>query len=459
MRKKRLNIIIYAIAFAIFFIGITYPIKLIDIKPNETEQTVSLEDRLYITQHLCPATYSEISQTMKRYCAVTGFQGVVMVVYYGDIIYNEANGYDCPGCSKKLLNTNMSFQLASVSKQFTAAAIMKLKSEDMLDYTDRVSKYITDFPYEEVTIQQLLNHTGGLSNYMYLLEKVWNNDSILPDNQTLMRIIAEEKMSPYFTPGKRYDYSNTGYAVLASVVESITHESFPEYMEENFFAPLDMKNTFIGTSGNQNIKPLDGFARRRNRLYKIEPSVHDGIVGDKGVYTTSWDMYKWDKALYEYSALPQEVLDEAFTPTHTSKNRTIPYGYGFRIKKIDNNTAIYHNGIWEGFRTSYHRFPEYKNTILVLNNNEFNVGNIPKKIAPLINTKQVENIETRFVINAVLDDNFKVANYAYCLAKHENKLNDTLYNYVQQYLWGKKYYTVFNILNKLEQEQQSTFIN
>lgn len=411
----------------------------------ELTATLALEDRLRINALLCPNTINTLNSELTGYCHKVGFHGVVMVVERGDIIYNEAFGNTNFGKERIALQTDMPFQLASVSKQFTAAAIMKLKSDNLLNYDDVVTKYIVDFPYPDVTIRQLLNHTSGMGNYMYLLENVWHNDTIYPQNDTLMRLMAQYRIDPYFSPGMRFSYSNTGYVILASVVEAVSKQSFSDYMQTNFFKPLQMNETFLPSAKPDTIgNAVKGYIRSRRRYYTSLPSVHDAIVGDKGIYSTSWDMYKWDKSLYDYSILSPDVLDEAFTPsTVGNKKRTIPYGFGYRMKQLDGYDVIYHNGLWEGFRINYYRFPELKNTILVMNNNEFNIGSVTSKVRKIINNNNPENIECRFTIDCFLDGHPDIAGYAFAMAAHDNPEATDYIAIVRQKLWDMGYYSLY----------------
>ncbi|MDR2084297.1 MAG: beta-lactamase family protein [Bacteroidales bacterium] len=441
---KNHRILVFIFSIFVFIILIFYPNQSIVVEAPEYQNKILTEDLLNINLILNSETSQIIDETLNRYCKITGFNGVVMIVNNGDLVFNKAYGYANTGKDKIPMATDMPFQLASVSKQFTAAAIMKLKQDNLLDYDDNVYSYIPDFPYKEVTIKQLLNHTAGMFNYMYLLENNWNNENKFANNDTLMRMISKSGLPLYFTPGKRFDYSNTGYAVLASIVEHISNKSFQDFMDENFFTPLGMKNTYVSTGTNITDNSVNGFVRYRSRLYPYEYTIHDGIAGDKGIYSTSWDMYKWDKSLYNYKVLSKEILEEAFNPTVINKRKVVPYGYGFRLKEENGQKVVYHNGMWEGFRINYYRYPEMKNTILVMNNCGFNVSSLTSKIKSIVNNIESEEIGTKFVINSILNGNLEVAKYAYYLAKYEDNFSQEKFDSITEYLWEKKYYQYYN---------------
>ena len=329
-----------------------------------------------------------LDSLMKVYTKRFRFHGNVLVSYNRMLSYSKAFGTgdfenNIP------LQIDSRFQLASVSKQFTAAAIMLLKERGKLSYDDTVSTIISEFPYERVTIKQLLHHTAGMPNYMWLLEHKWDQGE-KAYNDDIVRLMDKHNTHLYFTPGYRYDYSNTGYAVLALIAEKVTGVRFGQFMKENFFEPLDMHNTFVYSNALNRDYPdrLQGYYRRWRRYNSIEETVHDGIVGDKNVYSTINDLYKWDQALYDGKIISEQTLSEAFTPLKVRGKWEYPYGYGFRIKTVNNKKVVYHTGLWEGFRTSFMRYVEDKNTIIILNHTNINVNSIlVKKIENLLNNE------------------------------------------------------------------------
>jgi len=295
------------------------------------------------------------------------FNGNVLVSYKGECIYNKPFGYSDIIEKEKLTNESV-YQLASVSKQFTAMAIMILKERNQLNYEDSVTKFIPNFPYKAITIRMLLNHTSGLPNYMWLVDNYWKNKKN-PYNDDIIDLLVTHKLGLYFTPGRKFTYSNTGYIVLASIVEKISGMAFSTFMDEEIFEPLDMKNTFVYSCLEKNSKgKLNGFAYRGKKYRLLPETVNDGSVGDKGVYSTTEDLYKWDQALYSNDLVSHESLNEAFTGFKIRNKYDVPYGFGFRISNNDNKKVVYHHGRWNGFRTSIYRYIEDHNTVIVLNN-------------------------------------------------------------------------------------------
>ena len=295
-----------------------------------------------------------------------GFNGTVLLTKYDQIIYKNAFGF-ADLQRKEPLKTETAFQLASVSKQFTAMAIMILKERGELAYDDVVQKFIPDFPYEGITIRQLLTHRSGLSNYTYFSDELWPDRSIPITNDDVINLMAEHQPQAYFKPDLKFNYSNTGYFLLASIVEKASGIAFPEFMEKNIFGPLEMKNTF--TFGpelpSENIA-VGHLGNRRKR----SPDYLDTVLGDKGMYSSVEDLYKWDQALYTEKLVSKETLDEAFTGFYTNKKKVKEdYGFGWRIKNLKNgDPVVYHAGLWHGYNTYLLRNPKDHSTIIILSN-------------------------------------------------------------------------------------------
>ncbi len=326
---------------------------------------------------------SFLTQHQKRY----NFQGNILVGHKGHIIYKNAFGYANPKTNTEL-DENSVFQLASVTKQFTAAAIMLLQQKKLLSYDDTVKKYIPNFPYEGITIKMLLNHTSGLPNYMWLLENRWNKDSI-PDNEDVLELLNKHKLNLYFTPGTRFNYSNTGYVVLASIVERVSRVSYGKFLDNNIFKPLGMNNSFVyNPADHENSRNKVSGYRNWGRAYRTIPNtVNDGAVGDKGVYSTVNDLYKWDQALYGNELLTEENKERAFEPATLSNGYEYPYGFGFRLKEIDSSKVVYHYGKWNGFRTGLVRFIEDSTTVVILNHtNRPGNSKITRNIEEILNS-------------------------------------------------------------------------
>jgi len=356
----------------------TYPqVQLEDINEKQKEELLQIfySDKIDRLDNY-------LERANRRY----GFNGNVLVAYKGEIILNNSYGYK-NFREKTPLTENSVFQLASVSKQFTALSILILSERGEIDLDADIRTYLPQLHYENITVRNLLQHTGGLANYMWLLEHKWKSEKI-PSNKDLIDLMAKEKFPSYFRPGRKHDYSNTGYVVLASIVEAVSKTTFGEFLKENIFIPAEMNSSFVYSAAYDDEVPekLDGYIRKWRRLRVYDQTIHDGIVGDKGIYSTTNDLYKWDQALYNNILVSDSTLKEAFTPGKIRNRWKFPYGFGFRLKKRSNKEVVYHKGLWQGFRTSFSRFIEDKNTVIVLNNtNCSSIYSITKTVEAIAN--------------------------------------------------------------------------
>lgn len=309
----------------------------------------------------------EIDELVDRYHRY-GFHGNVLVAMENRVIYQRSVG-NADFKTGQALTMETPFQLASVSKQFTAAAIMLLAQDSLLHYDDDIRKYLPELSYEGMTIRRLLNHTAGLPNYMWILETQLAKDATPPGNQEVVKLMGEHDLPLYFTPGKYFDYSNTGYVLLAAIVERVSGQNFADFTQQRLFEPLGMNNTFVWTANDSARSVISGYYKTRwNRYGKIVPTIHDGCVGDKGVYSTVGDLFKWQQAFFGGKVVEQPHIDQALAHGRLRTRTPIDYGFGFRLDyDKDGKKIIYHNGLWEGFRTCFWYHAEDESLIVVLN--------------------------------------------------------------------------------------------
>jgi len=336
------------------------------VKPSSMVE----EEKDYVSELIECSKEERLQKLLDRYEKYYRFNGSVLVSWKGQVLCDRAMGFADFG-TREPLTTQSHFQLASVSKQFTAMAIMLLKKEGKLDFDDEVKKYIPQWPYPGMTIRHLLTHTSGLSNYMWLVEHEWKSP-YAPYNHEVVALLVKHQLPLNFVPGRYHSYSNTGYVVLAYLVEKISGKFFADFLDENIFQPLGMKNTFAysQTINRKNKEKIFGYQPTRRGFRKIDETVHDGCLGDKGIYSTAEDLYKWDQALYTETLVPHDLMNEAFTMTTLRNKRKVPYGFGFRILENENDGSktVYHHGLWNGFRTSLIRYVSDTCTVIVLNN-------------------------------------------------------------------------------------------
>jgi CubicO group peptidase (beta-lactamase class C family) len=344
-----------------------------------SENDNSIEPRSVVIATKFDSLFRSISQKK-------GFNGNVLVGLYGNVIYKNAFGYSNLR-TKELLNVKSVFQIASVSKQFTAVAIMMLQEQGKLEYSDTIQKFIPDFPYKNITIKQLLAHRSGLPNYMYFSPKYWKKKKEYMSNEDVLSQMITHRPRPEFTPDRRYKYSNTGYAMLALLVERISGQPFHAFMEQNVFQPIGMTSTFVYDPANSKTTEYEtnGYNKNRRKSYV---DFLDGVTGDKGIYSTVEDMFLWDQALYTEKIVKQSTLDEAFTPVSYDYKRDNNYGYGFRLDTLaDGSRIVYHGGWWRGYNSLFvRRLNDHTTIIILCNKVNWSFGDIQDLMSIVDNT-------------------------------------------------------------------------
>ncbi|MFT5672870.1 MAG: CubicO group peptidase (beta-lactamase class C family) [Polaribacter sp.] len=328
---------------------------------------------------------SKLDSLLKRIHKRHDFHGTILVAKDEKIVYQNQIGF-ADFKNKTALNKESIFQLASVSKQFTAAAIMLLNERNLLKLSDTVNRYFPNFPYKDVTIKNLLNHTAGLPKYFWIAEHKWQEKNA-PTNSEMMQFLPASNVQRFFKAGRNFDYSNTGYFVLASIVEKISGTSFSSFLKQNIFEPLQMKRSYVYSFENDSIKDnqLSGYRLYRGwRHIKIPSTVNDAIVGDKNVYTTAEDLFKWTQGLSTGNILTKESLALMYSKGETIYGRKVPYGFGFRIDTKGKH-SIYHYGKWNGFSTGLTTYLEDNVVVIVLEHTSYNaLKSLNRKIKKIV---------------------------------------------------------------------------
>ena len=316
------------------------------------------------------------------------FNGNAMVIKNGKIIYQQSLGY-ADYDTKSLLNDSSVFELASVSKQFTAMGIMICKERGLLSYSDNIKKFFPGLPYDNITVRNLLTHTSGLPAYEDQFEKNWDHKKIA-FNKDIIDMLQKLHDTLFFKPGTGWKYSNTGYALLASIIEKVSGTSYNDFMAKNIFQPLGMTHTFVYNTRRSTGKIPTNYALGfvyadslkqyvlPDKLPKYDYVYYlDGIVGDGCVNTTTGDLYKWDQALYGNKLVSKISLDEMLSPLVQTSARDSSNFYGFGVSvqpKSENGKIISHTGGWPGYATDITRMVDSNETIILLSNNGTSPG-------------------------------------------------------------------------------------
>ena len=294
------------------------------------------------------------------------FNGAVLVAKGGNIIFEKFRGSGHIGSNDSITNTT-AFNIASVSKTITAMAILKLSQEGKIKIDEELSSYFPTFNYPGVTVRTLLNHRSGLPNYLYFMEDLGWNKSLYIKNQDVFDYLVNRKseLKNIGTPGKRFTYCNTNYALLALLTEKITGVPFPVFIQKEFFTPLNMKHSFVFTlADSAGVNPSYDW-----RGQMIPLNFLDLVYGDKNVYTTAEDLLIWERALKPGIIFSAATLEQAYMPYSNEKPGLRNYGLGWRMNVYPNGKKmIYHNGWWHGYNAAFIRLIEEDATIIVMGN-------------------------------------------------------------------------------------------
>ncbi|CAI9675257.1 beta-lactamase family protein [Elizabethkingia anophelis] len=382
--------------------------------------------------------------------AAKEFNGNVLVAEKGKVIYEKSFGLANEKTQQKL-DKNTVFELASVSKQFTAMGIVQLEKEGKLSYNDPLTKYFPELSfYKPITIDNLLHHTSGLPDYMSLFDKNWDKKKFAT-NKDVVEMLAKYKPELLFVPSDKYEYSNTGYALLGLIIEKVSKQSYGDYLNKKIFKPLGMANTRVYRSRYKpekisnyalgyvvdslgNKKLLDDLGKEYYTYYL------DGIVGDGMVNSTTGDLLKWDRALYGDKLVNQKDKDLIFSSIVTKDNKDTRYGYGWAIDtKYPFGKIANHSGGWAGYITFIERDLDYDKTIIILQNNDSEAASSP--------VKQLRNI--LYDIKPIKVDLATLQKYAGKYTKKNSKTFEVFFE-------NNKLYVPLNPQVKLELEAIST---
>jgi len=329
------------------------------------------------------------------------FNGNVLVAEEGKILYSQSFGYANEE-TKAVLTENSIFETGSVSKQFTAMAIMILKESGKLKLEDEIKKYIPELSnYDGITVRHLLNHTSGLPDYMELMDSLFDKTQIAT-NKDIISLFNQYKPKVQFQPNSRFEYSNTGYALLAIIIENVSGMSYADYLNDFIFKPLDMSSTFVY---NRRLQPKTlsnyayGYISPDSLTGYILPDDFDetkyvvwldGIVGDGTVNSTVIDLLKWDRALYTSKLLSENGMKEIFEVATLNNKTKTDYAFGWEIEKFDVYSKMTrHGGSWPGYVAYMERHIENDKTIIILQNHEDDISIPLKAIRKIIYGKHL----------------------------------------------------------------------
>ena len=290
----------------------------------------------------------------------------VVVVRDGQLIVRRA--YGMADLEHRVLATpETDYRLASVSKQFTAMAVMLLVKDGKLRYDQPIRDFLPELPpaTAAVTVRHLLNHTSGLLDYEDLIPETRTTQ--LDDNDVLALLAAQD--SVYYPAGTQYRYSNSGYVLLGLIVARVSGMSLPAFLRARIFEPLGMRATVMHVEGSDTIpRRAYGYSPRGGTFVQTDQSLTSATLGDGGIYTNVDDMVLWDQALYGTTLVDSATLALATTPPQLPAGAETQYGFGWFVDSYRGEKRWRHTGETSGFRNVILRFPGRRLTIVVLTN-------------------------------------------------------------------------------------------
>jgi Beta-lactamase class C and other penicillin binding proteins len=345
--------------------------------------------------------HKQIDEYLLAESAIKNFNGNVLVAKGEQVIYQQAFGYSNYDTKEPLKNNSM-FEIASITKPFVSLAIFQLKEQGKLRLSDTLRKFIPELPYYNVTLYQMLTHTSGLPDYLEVFDTKWDKSKIA-NNKDVIAFVIKQKLALSFKPGEKCEYSNLGYELLAVVVERVSGQSFPEYLQKHICKPLGMHNTRVYTRrALPEMIPnyAYGYVSDSVGRYFLPDSLpqlswvsrSDGIYGSGSISSTTGDLYLFDRALKNYTLLNKAAQQEMLKPRVLWDTAASVYWNFASVKTGSNEFGDYlHAGpsAWPGYAGDVIRYVKGDVVIIVLSNNESQVANISGAIAYILNDKLI----------------------------------------------------------------------
>ncbi|WP_158282223.1 serine hydrolase domain-containing protein [Salipaludibacillus keqinensis] len=318
------------------------------------------------------------------------FSGVVLLSEDGKAFYKRAVGK----LSTKRNSHNAIFEIASVSKSFTAMAVMMLIEDKKMTLEDEITTFFPSLPYAGITIKNLLNHTSGLPDYMEWFEEEenWDHNKIAT-NRDIIHFLVEQKPKLLFEVNEKWEYCNTGYVLLAEIIQLVSNIPYEDYLYKNIFTPLNMKNTSTHSQflDSKLEKYVTGF------IYDWEKDVYflpneleehkyvyffDGVKGDGGIKSTVDDLLIWEQSIYNNQLISNEAIESMLKPALVNGETTDycpglhrdygAYGFGWKLENHpEYKGMVLHDGYWAGYSSVLISYKDYNKSLIMLNNLDF----------------------------------------------------------------------------------------
>jgi CubicO group peptidase (beta-lactamase class C family) len=330
---------------------------------------------------------ARIDATLQQFHETRDFNGSVLVAEAGEVIFKKGFGY--ANMEWRVPNTpETKFRIGSVTKQFTAILILQLVEEDVVELDGRITDYVPDYPRPQgdlVTIHHLLNHTSGIPSYTGLqgFMEESTRDPFVPDS--LVAIVSGMPLE--FEAGTRFRYNNSGYFLLGLIIEKVTGKPYHVVLRERLLDPLDLRDTGYDHTRDVQSNAASGYSRTLTG-YEVAPYLHSSVPYAAGMmYSTVEDLYRWDRAI---AARDERILEDPASWERMFTPGLSDYGYGWVIRETrledDGPTVsiIQHGGGIFGFSTAFRRFPDERNTVIVMDNTTENAGAVATAITRVL---------------------------------------------------------------------------
>jgi CubicO group peptidase (beta-lactamase class C family) len=377
-----------------------------DIKANFITPGIMIKLFLFLLLPLASAGQTKyaarLDSFMQAEVRVNHFNGNVLIAKSGKIIYQKPFGYRNYNTKEPLINNSI-FELASITKQFTAMAILQLMEKGKLTLADTLRHYFPELPYNNISIQHLLTHTSGLPDEVDVMAQYWDHKKVA-SNKDLIHVLASHRVPAHFQPGEKWEYSNTAYELLACIVEKVSGLSYAAYIRKNIFDPLGMHSSFATTKAVKSNSSIANYAygfvySDSLKKYVLPATIPEfdfvsyleDTYGAGNISSTTSDLLKWDRALKQHRLLSKPTQEAMFSPQlqiDTASQRY--YGYGVIIGANEIGDYVFHGGGWPGYNTMIIRYVKDDLTLIILSNNGANTMAISGALAYIVTDRSVE---------------------------------------------------------------------
>ena len=330
-------------------------------------------------------TLIKIDSILQKALNDKALNGTILIAKDGKIVFEKSYGF--ANFEKKVpLSKKTQFQIASVSKQFTAFGIMVLKRQGKLNYDDKIAQFIPDFPYPNITLRHLMQHTSGLPEFWNGIRP--NLDTSRPNgNKEMIAYLIKNKLPLRFESGEKWEYSDIGYDILATIIERVSGKNYQKFMKKYVFRPAKMRNTEgVLVTDIRRIKAKNlarGYIQDSLKGNQLAHEIRNFVFylgdfyGDGSVISTAEDLKKWDDALQHFMKKDATHYGDAYRPmirkdgSVLETQKGLSYGFGWGLAdEPPMGKMYYHRGGHPGFITNYYRYPDKKMTLIVCRNVE-----------------------------------------------------------------------------------------